>query len=60
MQKLDFEFWKAISEIFCALLLVFSFVGEDKLFGWFTPLLIVDIALILFCIINMVLIKRKA
>ncbi len=58
MKKLDFECWKALNETACALLLVFSFVGADRLKSLFVPFLLTDLLLIAVCNVKMIFLKR--
>ena len=50
--KLLFGFygWKFIAEIFCGLLLVFSFIGEKQLSHFYSILLTADIVIVMFSV----------
>ncbi len=45
-----FDGWKFIAEIFCGLLLVFSFIGEKQLSHFYSILLTADIVIVMFSV----------
>jgi hypothetical protein len=58
-KKFGFEGWKAIAEIFCGLMLVFSFIGKNELGFLYYPTLVLNIFIVLFSTINMIIAKYK-